>query len=324
MPVLITGASGFVGQHLIAALRQTQPDDALIGTMHHSTVTSHDEQVRYVRIDLRETAAVKNLLNEIQPTAIYHLAGQSSPAYSFEAPWQTLETNIHSQFNILQGCYELGLAPRILVVTSAEIYGAVQPHELPITEQTPMRPASPYSLSKITQDMMAWQYFLCQKMPVIRARAFNHSGPGQSDRFVVTAFALQIARIEAGLQAPVIQVGNLTAQRDFTDVRDMVRAYSLLMAHGEAGEAYNIASNKATSIAEMLEGLLAHSTVAIRTEVDPSRLRPSDIPCIQGSYEKLSAATGWTPQIPFAQTLHAILEDCRERVRQDIRRSQNA
>jgi len=322
VPILITGSSGFVGQHLIAALRHSQPHDTLIGTMHQSTVTSTDEHIRYVRIDLCETDAVKALLDAIHPTVIYHLAGQSSPAYSFEAPWETLETNIHSQFNILQGCYELGLAPRILVVTSAEIYGMVQPHELPITEDTPLRPASPYSLSKITQDMMGWQYYLCHQLPIIRARAFNHPGPGQSERFVITAFAMQIARIEAGLQEPVIRVGNLTAQRDFTDVRDVVRAYRLLIERGQVGDAYNIASNQAFSIAEVLERLLSYATTAIRTEVDPLRLRPTDIPCIQGSYEKLNAVTGWEPQIPFADTLRAILEDCRQRVQHDIRRSE--
>jgi GDP-4-dehydro-6-deoxy-D-mannose reductase len=324
VPILITGASGFVGQHLITSLRQSQPDEALIGTMNRSTVTSNDDHLRYVRIDLCDTALVKALLDEIRPSVIYHLAGQSSPAYSFEAPWETLETNIRSQFNILQGCHELGLTPRILVVTSAEIYGTVQPEELPITEDAPLRPASPYSLSKITQDMMGWQYYLCHQLPVIRARAFNHPGPGQSERFVITAFAMQVARIEAGLQEPIIQVGNLSAQRDFTDVRDVVRAYQLLIERGQAGEAYNIASNQAISIAEVLAALLSYSRVAIRTELDVSRLRPADIPCIQGSYAKLNAATGWTPQIPFTQSLQAILEDCRQRVQNDIRRSENA
>jgi len=324
VPILITGASGFVGQHLIRALRQAQPDELLIGTMHHSLVTSSDDQVRYVQINLLDSDPVKLLLNETRPTVIYHLAGQSSPAYSFQAPWETVETNIRAQFNILQGCYQLGLAPRTFVITSAEIYGTVQPHELPLTEETPLRPASPYSLSKITQDMMGWQYYLCHQLPVIRARAFNHAGSGQSERFVITTFAMQIARIEAGLQPPIIRVGNLSAQRDFTDVRDMVRAYQLLIERGQAGEAYNIASNHAVSIADVLKGLLAESTVAIETEVDSTRLRPADIPCIQGSYEKLKAATGWTPQIPFDQTLRAILEDCRERVQLHIRRSENA
>jgi len=323
VPILITGASGFVGQHLITALRHAQPDATLIGTMHRSTVSSDDDYIRYIRIDLCDADRVKSLLSEIRPSVIYHLAGQSSPAYSFEAPWDTLETNIRSQFNILQGCHELGLTPRILVITSAEIYGAVKPDELPITEDTPLRPASPYSLSKITQDMMGWQYYLCYQLPVIRARAFNHPGPGQSERFVITAFAMQVARIEAGLQEPVIHVGNLSALRDFTDVRDMVRAYQLLIEHGQPGEAYNIASNQAISIAEVLQDLLSYSTVAIRTELDTTRLRPADIPCIQGSYEKLNAATGWTPQIPFAHSLRAILEDCRERVQNDNRRAEN-
>jgi GDP-4-dehydro-6-deoxy-D-mannose reductase len=323
VPILITGASGFVGQHLMTFLRQAQPDAALIGTMHQSTVSTDDDHIRYVRIDLCDAMLVKSLLDKTRPSVIYHLAGQSSPAYSFQAPWETLETNIRSQFNILQGCYELGIRPRILVVTSAEIYGTVQPEELPITEDTPLRPASPYSLSKITQDMMGWQYYLCHDLPVIRARAFNHPGPGQSERFVITAFAMQVARIEAGLQEPVIHVGNLTPQRDFTDVRDMVRAYQLLIERGQPGEAYNIASNQAISIANVLEGLLSYSKVAIRTELDTTRLRPADIPCIQGSYEKLNAATGWTPQIPFAHSLRAILEDCRQRVQNENRRSES-
>jgi GDP-4-dehydro-6-deoxy-D-mannose reductase len=311
--ILITGASGFAGQHLVRYLHTTQPQAELHGTTFHPD-TLFKESVTYYELDLRDAAATHQLVAQIRPDVIYHLAGQASPKKSFDAPWETLEINIHSQLNLLEAVRLEELKPRILIVTSAEIYGTVRPDEMPLTEASPLRPVSPYSLSKITQDMMATQYFICYKMPIIRARAFNHTGAGQREDFVVASFAMQIARIEAGLQPPVISVGNLDAMRDFTDVRDTIRAYDLLTQHGIPGEAYNIASGKARSIDWVLKTLLSYANLSITIEHDPERMRPSEIPIIQGDSSKLRAITNWQPEILFEQTLRDILSDCRQRV----------
>jgi GDP-4-dehydro-6-deoxy-D-mannose reductase len=187
---------------------------------------------------------------------------------------------------------------------------------VPISEDAPLRPSSPYSVSKAAQDLLGLQYFLSHQFPVLRARAFNHIGPGQSDRFVAPAFAIQIARIESGQQVPTLYVGDLSDRRDFTDVRDIVRAYALIMERGTPGEVYNVASGEARSIQSLLDTLLKHTTARIDVQVDPQRLRPSRIPILQGDCARLKNATGWQPVIPFEQTLRDVLEDCRQRVTQ--------
>ncbi len=313
MRILVTGASGFVGRHLCQHLRAQDSSAQLFGTCVHSEPFPLDE-VSWRVLDLRDALSVRRLLDEVRPDAIFHLAAQASVSDSFADAWGTLENNIRAQLNLLEACVALNLAPRTLIVTSAEIYGRVQPNELPITEDTPLRPANPYSVSKAAQDLLGQQFFYSHALPVLRARPFNHIGAGQNERFVATAFALQIARIEQGLQEPVIRVGNLDALRDFTDVRDVVRAYALLMQHGESGTAYNVASGRSIRIATLLEGLLALSPVDIRVEVDPARLRPVDLPVIAVNCQRLHAATGWQAQIPLETTLRDILADCRQRV----------
>ncbi len=312
--ILITGASGFAGQHLIRYLAAVQPEAEQHGTVFRADVSSLVSNATYHRLDLCQAEAVLQLIRELCPDVIYHLAAQSAPARSLKSPWYTLETNVRSQLNLLQSCIESNLSPRILLVTSSEVYGIVKPEELPITENHPLRPANHYSLSKITQDLMGWQYFMMHGLPVIRVRAFNHIGTGQGSDFVTIDFALQIARIEAGQQTPIMRVGNLNAQRDFTDVRDTVRAYYLLMQHGIPGECYNVATGKCHSIQELLDILLSYSTTPIHVESDPKRMRPSDIPILQGDYAKLGTLTGWQPSISFADTLRDVLHDCRQRV----------
>ena len=233
---------------------------------------------------------------------------------SFEAPWETLENNIRAQLNIIQACLDLDLRPRTLIVSSAEIYGAVAPEQLPLAEDTEIRPANPYSVSKVAQDMLALQYCLSHDLPIMRARPFNHIGPGQNDRFVAPAFATQIARIEEGLQEAVIYVGNLSAKRDFTDVRDIVRAYRMIIEKGQPGEAYNVASGVARSIGDLLGIMLGFCDLDIEVRTDPARLRPVDLPEIRGDSAKLRADTGWKPTITFEQTLRDVLADCRQRV----------
>ena len=315
MRLFVTGAGGFVGGHLVDYFL-TLPDPSV-----HAGVFLPPGQnpvldslpVAQHRIDLRDAAAVRAVLQDIQPDAVVHLAAMADVSQSFKDPWGTLENNIVCQLNVLQAVLALGLKARILVVSSAEIYGAAGGTGEPLDEDRPFLPANPYSVSKVTQDMLALQYFLSHAMPIIRARPFNHIGPRQSGGFVAADFASQIAAIEAGCQEPVMFVGNLAAERDFTDVRDVVRAYYLLLDKGEPGEAYNICSGKAYSIQYLLDTLLSFSTATIEVRPDPARMRPSDVPRRVGDASKLRRRTGWMPAIPFEQTLLDILNDWRER-----------
>jgi GDP-4-dehydro-6-deoxy-D-mannose reductase len=321
--ILITGAGGFVGRHLMRHLIQTQ------ASLHGTIFAEHERaglvaEAEFHLVDLLDANAVKSLLEAVQPDAIYHLAGQSSPSKALHAVWRTLETNIRAQLNLLQSCLELGISPRILTISSGEIYcgGYLDPNTMPVNEDAPLRPSNPYALSKVTQDMMGLQYFLSHRLQIIRVRPFNHTGPGQLESFVAPDFALQIAKIEAGLQEPKMMVGNLSGRRDFTDVRDVVRAYALLMEKGEAGEAYNVASNRAHSIQTLLDTLLSFTKTEITVQVDSARFRPVDLPLVQGDYSRLHALTGWQPVIPFETTLRDLLDDCRQRVNEMTRSSE--
>ena len=316
MRVLITGAGGFVGNHLAAHLSRAQADAGLFGTTLFESETVHPAISENRLIDLKEFAQVCDLLADYRPDAIYHLAAQAFVPRSFEEPWETLENNILSQLNIIRACLELKLRPRMLIVSSAEIYGQVSPEHLPLDEDCAIRPTNPYSVSKVAQDMLGLQYFLSHDLPIMRARPFNHIGPGQNARFVAPAFAMQIARIEEGQREPVINVGNLAAKRDFTDVRDIVRAYRLIVEKGRPGEAYNVASGVAYSIGRLLEILLGLSETDIEVGVDPARLRPVDVPEIRGDSGKLRRDTGWQPSLSFETTLKDVLADCRRRGQQ--------
>ncbi|MCB9454735.1 MAG: GDP-mannose 4,6-dehydratase [Anaerolineaceae bacterium] len=315
MRILITGASGFAGRHLIEHILNTVPDAVIHGTVFGPNTGALPESGKWYDLDLRDVSAVCDLIAQIRPEQIYHLAAQASPRRSFEAPWETLENNIRAQLNLILGCLAADLEPRMVIISSAEIYRPVDPPDRPIPEDTPFLPTSPYGVSKITQDMLAKQYFLSHQLPIMLARPFNHCGPGQSLGFVAPDFAIQIARIEAGQQQPVIQVGNLSARRDFTDVRDVVRAYRLIMAHGKPGEAYNVASGQAYSIQELLDTLIGYSTTPVEVRVDPARFLPVDVPIKRGDASKLGAAAGWMPEIPLHKSLLDILNDCRQRVR---------
>lgn len=312
MRILITGVGGFVGGHLSRHILQAKPEAELHGTILPETreaagVTNH-------ALDLKDERAVHDLIARVQPEQIYHLAAQASPRLSFSFPWETLDNNIRSQLNIIQACLSLNLRPRILVISSAEIYGSVRADQQPLDEDTPLRPNNPYAVSKVTQDMMALQYALSHRLPIIRTRPFNHFGPGQSEGFVAPDFAMQIARIEAGQQEPVIRVGNLSAERDFTDVRDVVRAYGLLLEQGIPGEVYNIASGVSYSVQRLLDTLLGLSTWNITVLTDPTRLMPVETPVIRGDATRLRDTTGWKPVISFEESLRDVLDDCRRRV----------
>ena len=314
MHALITGVGGFVGGHLARLLLKTVPDIKLHGTVLEAPSPDMASILHCHQMDLKDYDAIYSLLQAIRPDYIYHLAAQAFVPRSFEDPWETMENNIRAQLNIIQACLALNLQPRILVISSAEIYGTVKPEELPLAEDAALRPSNPYSVSKVTQDMLGLQYHISHHLPIMRVRPFNHIGPGQSDRFVAPAFAMQIARIETGQQDPIIYVGNLSPKRDFTDVRDIVRAYQLVMEKGAPGAVYNIASGTTYSIQQLLDTMLSYTDADVEVRVDESRLRPVDNPIVQGDATRLRHDTGWAPTISFEQTLRDVLADCRQRI----------
>lgn len=318
MRALITGVGGFAGSHL-ADFLLTETDWQVIGCdlFEENTPAHLRGRIACSSVDLCDSEAVQRMLGETAPDVILHLAALAKVGDSWDNPWPVLHNNIRGQLNILEALVHLGATARVMVVGSNEEYGLVQPGELPLTEKSPLRPNSPYGVSKVSQDMLGLQYHLSHELPVIRVRPFNHIGPRQSPGFVAPDFARQIAEAEAGLRPARIKVGNLEAQRDFCDVRDMVRAYYLAVDRGVPGEVYNIGSGQARSIQELLDVLLSHSRVEITIETDPTRLRPSDVPLVLCDASKFRALTGWTPVIPFATSLRDVLDDWRQRVQED-------
>jgi len=318
MRALITGITGFAGSHLADYLLADQPEVEVFGTRRWRSRTENiehlGERVNLIECDLNDAAAVTSTLSSVRPDMIFHLAAQSFVPTSWKAPAETLSTNIISQTNLFESMRALELDCKIQIAGSSEEYGLVLPDEVPITEDNPLRPLSPYAVSKVGQDLLAYQYFKSYGMKTIRTRGFNHTGPRRGEVFVTSNFAKQIASIEAGIQKPVIRVGNLDSQRDFTDVRDTVRAYWLAVQKGRPGEVYNIATGKAITIRELLERLLALSDADVELQVDPDRLRPSDVEILLGDYSKLEADTGWRPEIPLQKTLQDTLDFWRGKV----------
>ena len=309
MRALITGIDGFVGPYLARELR-AHTTWTLIGLGRHP---AGGGDYTPLAADLLDRDLVRRVVAEVAPTHIFHLAAQSHVPTSHQDGGATLQNNIAAQVNLLDACRTLAPPPRILIVGSGEEYGLVRPDEMPIREEQPFRPTNPYAVSKVAQDLLGWQYFHSYGLPIVRVRPFNHHGPGQSDRFVMAAFARQVAEVEAGLLPPIVRVGNLDARRDFLDVRDVVRAYRLALAQGTPGEVYNIASGAAIRIGDALDTLLAMATRPITTELDSARLRPSDVPVLVADASRLRAATGWQPEISFEQSLRDTLNWWRER-----------
>jgi len=307
-----------VGTHLTKHLLE-HTDWQIAGTVFgpYGSIKPWWDRLEIYPAELSRLEVVAFVLEEVEPECIFHLAAQPLVSLSHRDPWGTLENNIRMQLNILQALVELQmLDTRVLVVSSGEVYGPVQPEELPIHETQPFRPANPYAVSKIAQDMLGLQYHLTHGVQTIRARPFNHIGPGQRLGFVVPDFAHQIATIETGQSSPRMRVGNLAARRDFTDVRDVVRAYHLLITKGEPGQVYNVGSGQSHAIQEVLDTLLSTSQVEITVEPDPDRMRPSDVPDVVCDASRLRRQTGWQPTTPFEQSLADVLEYWRERVRQ--------
>ncbi|MBI2887403.1 MAG: GDP-mannose 4,6-dehydratase [Chloroflexi bacterium] len=316
MRALITGVGGFAGGHLARhLLEQGLEVHGAVRPGRAPALGLLQESVALHEADLLDKDQTRKALEAAAPELVFHLAAQPSVALSWKDPEGTILNNVMGQLHVLEALVQLDMRPRVLVVSSNEVYGApASPDELPLGETLPLRPSNPYAVSKAAQDLMGYQYFVGRALPVVRVRPFNHLGPGQSDQFAASGFARQIAEAEAGQRAPVLRVGNLEAQRDFSDVRDIVRGYYLALTRGQPGEVYNLASGRAVAIRALLDGLLAQSRVAMTVEVDPLRYRPVDIPCVYGDASKLRAATGWATTIPLEQTLKDVLEYWRVRV----------
>ncbi len=313
---LVTGAGGFVGKHLLAYLL-AHTDWRIYANAHAASVHPGNGRVKWVTSDLTSKAETTAMVAEVRPDYVFHLAAQSHVQEAFKDPEGTFMTNVVGQLNLLDALRESVPHARVLVVCSSEEYGLVRSEDIPIDEDTPFRPNNPYAVSKIAQDALATQYFLSYGQQAVRVRPFNHIGPGQTEHFVTAAFAHQVANIEAGIQEPVISVGNLEAERDFTDVRDTVRAYHLALTQGEAGEVYNVGSGVARKMQWILDTFISLSKIAVEVRQDPSRMRPSDIPLLVCDPTKFRKLTDWQPEIPIEQTLEDILESWRAKVRQE-------
>jgi len=318
MRVLITGVTGFAGSHLAEYILANKPEAKVYGLVRWRSrmdnVLGIRDKLELHEADLKDYVSLKRSLKDIKPDYIFHLAAQSFVPTSWRLPAETLSINAVGQVHLFEAVLDLGLTPRIQVAGSSEEYGQVSPDEIPMKETNPLRPLSPYAVSKVAQDLLGYQYHRSYGLQVVRTRGFNHTGPRRGEVFVTSNFAKQVAEIEAKKKPAVIHVGNLEAKRDFTDVRDMVQAYWLSLEKGQAGEVYNIGTGRAYAMQEVLDLLLSLSKVKVKVEVDPARLRPSDVPILLPDCSKFVKLTGWKPRIPFAKTLEDLLNYWRERV----------
>jgi GDP-4-dehydro-6-deoxy-D-mannose reductase len=310
MKALITGISGFAGSHLAEFLIEKGYE--VFGTFFDKSTFSNlngfVNKIKVYRCDIRNYDALKNVIEDVKPNEIYHLAAISFAPTSLKDPKLTFDTNLYGTLNLYQAIIDLKINPMILFVGSADEYGIVNENDLPIKEECPLNPMNLYSISKASTDFLSLAYFKYYYLKIIRVRPFNHIGPRQSPDFVCSSFAKQIAEVEKGLREPIIKVGNLEAKRDFTDVRDMVRGYWLALDKGEPGEVYNICSERAIQIKGLLNHLLELSSRKVEIMKDPKRIRPSDNPILQGDSSKFRRRSGWKPEIPLDKTLKDILE----------------
>ena len=318
MRVLITGITGFAGSHLAEYILANHPDVRVFGFVRWRSrmdnIVHIQDKVELHEADIKDVISLKKALADIKPDRIFHLAAQSFVPASWRLPAETFAINAIGQINLFEALLSLKLNPKIHIAGSSEEYGHVNPDEVPMKETNPLRPLSPYAVSKVAQDLLAYQYFKSYGMKTVRTRGFNHTGPRRGDVFVTSNFAKQIAEIEKRKKEPVIHVGNLEAKRDFTDVRDIARAYWLAAEKGEDGEVYNVGTGKAMAMKEMLDILLSLSKAKVKIKVDAERLRPSDVPILLSDSSKFVSLTGWKPQIPLEQTFKDLLNYWRERV----------
>lgn len=310
--ILVTGASGFAGSHLVDYLVENKKGN-LFGTYYSDkgldNLEKNKDKINLTKVDLTDENQTKDLIEKIKPDEIYHLAAFASAAGSFSSPGKTVINNISSQINLSESLKNSNLkATKILIISSAEVYGDVDTKDLPIDENTKFNPTNPYAVSKLAQDFLARQYFMADNLRIIVARPFNHIGPRQTPDFVVSSFAKKIVEIEKRKREPVLPVGNLEAKRDFTDVRDVVKAYALLMDKGISGDAYNIGSGVSYKISDILNKLLSYSDAKVSIKSDKSLFRSIDNPNLVCDYSKLKNLTGWSPEIIIEKTLKDTLD----------------
>ena len=313
---LITGITGFAGSHLAEVLIKEGLE--VYGTTRPRSKTDNIDQIKsklnLCDADIGDSHSLSSIMIKIKPDYIFHLAAQSFVQTSWASPATTMEINVLGSVHLFEAIKRAEIDPVVQIACSSEEYGLVFPNELPVKEENPLRPQSPYAVSKVAMDYLGYQYFQSYKMKIIRTRGFNHTGPRRGEVFVTSNFAKQIAEIEKGKKEPVVEVGNLEAQRDWTDVRDMVRAYYLAVKKGVPGEVYNICSEKTVKVGDMLDMLLKMSKVKIKIKQDPARLRPSDVPVLLGDCTKFRKITGWKPEIPFEKTMEDLFNYWRKRV----------
>lgn len=314
---LVTGITGFVGSHLAEFLLNEGIDVYGIQRWRskNNNIEKIKSKIKLVEADLLDAHSLYTIIEEIKPDFIFHLAAQSYVVSSWASPVNTLEVNITGSANLFEAVRKAKLNSAIQIACSSEEYGLVHPDEIPIRETNPLRPLSPYAVSKIAMDYLGYQYYKSYGLRIFRTRGFNHTGPRRGDVFAESTFAKQIAEIEKGLREPVVYVGNLEAKRDYTDVRDMARGYYLATLKGKPGEVYNICSGKAWEIGDVLDYLLKQSSVKVTIKRDPARMRPSDVPILLGDNSKFVKQTGWKPSIPFEKTLTDLLNYWREEIR---------
>lgn len=311
MDALVIGGGGFVGGYLLRQL-QSEGKRAAATRLPHEQISV--EGCGVYDLDVGDEAAIRELLSGERPMQIYHLAAQSSVGLSWDKPEQTVDVNIKGALHLLEAVRSIpDYRPRILLIGSGEEYGFRQ-GDAPISEEEALHPGNIYAVTKACQNMLGGVYARAYGMDIVMVRAFNHIGAGQSAQFVAADFAGQIAEIEAELRPPVMKVGNLTAKRDFSDVRDVVRAYTLLMEKGRSGETYNVGSGAAIAVQTLLDTLLSMSHKQIKVEQDADRMRPSDVPVIEADITKLRTDTGWQPEYTLADSLQAMLNHSRQTI----------
>ncbi len=317
MRSLITGSAGFVAGHLVRCL--FEHDHSVAGLVLPQEASaglgSLPDFMEVFEGDILDGESLKKVLAEWKPTAIYHLAAFSNPESSWTESRRTLETNILGTHDLLQAAVEIGIKPRVLLVGSSQQYGLVSEEDQPIREEQPQRPVTPYAVSKASQEILGQRFHLSGLMPVLLTRSFNHTGPGQSSSYVCSSFARQIAEIESGSREPKIQVGNLSARRDFSDVRDIVRAYLRIMEYGKPAEPYNVCRGEAFSIRQILDALLELTETDVAVEEASDRYHAGDVPLMLGDNSKLRYELGWEPRYSLKQTLSDLLDYWRDQVR---------
>lgn len=313
---LITGVTGFAGSHLTELLLKEGVDVYGIQRWRSKTenIRHLQDKIKIEEADLLDAHSLYTVIDKIKPDYIFHLAAQSFVQSSWASPTQTLEVNIIGSAHLFEAVRKTGLPITIQIACSSEEYGKVLPNEVPIKETNPLRPLSPYAVSKLAMDYLGYQYFQSYGLRIIRTRGFNHTGPRRGDVFAESSFAKQIAEIEKGSREPIVHVGNLEAQRDYTDVRDMVRAYYIAVQKCEPGEVYNIATGSAWKIKDVLDLLISMAKVKVEIKPDPARMRPSDVEILIGDNTKFVKQTGWKAEIPFEKTMEDLLNYWRENV----------